>query len=80
MTRDITQIPLDELIADRAASANDIGVCRDAIRVLSTGTVTSASGRTYTVADIPEIRDRIDDNREIVRIINAEIVRRIRES
>jgi hypothetical protein len=62
---DITEIPLDELLADRDASVQDIRICNLAL----------ASGVTHHRDGFP-VKERIDGNERIISKINAELALR----
>lgn len=61
---DITTIPMEELLADRQASLDDIEICEIARKM----------GQQYS-RGIPLI-DRIRDNEKIIRRIDIELRRR----
>ena len=62
---DITEFPLSELEADRAASLADIRLCQTA---LAKNITTYRNGES--------VQQRLDTNQRIVEIIDAEIKRR----
>jgi hypothetical protein len=65
---DITTIPMEELLEDRAASAIDIAVCK---RALALGVLEYGKGGS--------VQERLEGNRMIIEVIDAEIARRKNE-
>jgi hypothetical protein len=66
---DIKLIPDDELIADRQASLEDIVACEAALKI---GYMQHRDGSS--------VQDRLESNRRIVTMIDAEIQRRLAEA